>query len=343
MLLKTGACFTKELELNCPTVVACVAALPTGLAAAAGDLVLGKDGKYHALPAAPAAPAPQTLSLVGNTVTLSGGGGSITVPDLDTQDLSLVGNVLSLTNGGSVTLPSAPGQVAQVLSIAGSTVSLSDGGGSIVLPAAAGVTFATPAETVAGTSATLAVNPADLVARENIPAQTGLNVNVALIPAPTASQSPWGTNTLGETLHYAPGLGWKIVDNRYGAQVVQPAGSIPTPVSAWTTAISLITPRAGRIIATAHITVDNNTHTVWAGGLAINGITKSVSNVVDVGPGGTATAIGGGTSPYQTSSGNTVLTWAGDVSTGTVIAVQGFTSGTTGGVRLANLEYTYIN
>ena len=244
MLLKTGACFTNELELNCPTVVACVAALPTGLAAAAGDLVLGKDGKYHALPAAP---APQTLSLAGNTVTLSGGGGSITVPDLDTQDLSLVGNVLSLTNGGSVTLPSAPGQVAQTLSIAGSTVSLSGGGGSIVLPAAASVTFATPAETIAGTSTTLAVNPADLVARENIPAQTGLNVNVALIPAPTASQSPWGANTLGETLHYAPGLGWKIVEGRYGATVSLAANFTPTPGTiANFPGMAITMPRAGK-------------------------------------------------------------------------------------------------
>ena len=314
MLLKTGACFTNELELNCPTVVACVAALPTGLAAAAGDLVLGKDGKYHALPAAPAAPAPQTLSLVGNTVTLSGGGGSITVPDLDTQDLSLVGNVLSLTNGGS-----------------------------IVLPAAAGVTFATPAETVAGTSTTLAVNPADLVARENIPAQTGLNVNVALIPAPTASQSPWGVNTLGETLHYAPGLGWKIVDNRYGTQSVQPAGNIAAAPNAWVTALSLVAPRAGRIIVTGHLNVANSTHTSWAGGLAINGINKTANNADAVGPTGSATTLGGGSSPYNTSRGNTVVTWTGDVTAGTVIELQGIVLGSPGILNGGNLEYTYIN
>ena len=286
MLLKTGACFTNELELNCPTVVACVAALPTGLAAAAGDLVLGKDGKYHALPAAPAAPAPQTLS------------------------------------------------------IAGSTVSLSGGGGSIVLPAAAGVTFATPAETVAGTSTTLAVNPADLVARENIPAQTGLNVNVALIPAPTASQSPWGTNTLGETLHYAPGLGWKIVDNRYGTQSVQPAGNIAAAPNAWVTALSLVAPRAGRVIVTGHLNVANSTHTSWAGGLAINGINKTANNADSVGPNGTTAS---GASPYGTSSGNTVVTWTGDVTAGTVIELQGIVIGTSGILNFGNLEYTYIN
>lgn len=71
--------------------------------------------------------------------------------------------------------------------------------------------FATPAQTIAGTSTTTIVNPADLYARENIPAQTGLSNNVTAIPAPTASQSVWGVNLLGETLHYAPGLGWQIV------------------------------------------------------------------------------------------------------------------------------------
>ena len=106
--------------------------------------------------------------------------------DSDAQTLSLAGNTLSLTSGGSVTLP------------------------------AASVTFATPAETIAGTSTTLAVNPADLYARENIAAQTGLGLVLSAIPAPTASQSNWGVNTLGETLHYMPGVGWKIIDDKYG-------------------------------------------------------------------------------------------------------------------------------
>lgn len=76
--------------------------------------------------------------------------------------------------------------------------------------------FATPAETRAGTSTTTIVNPADLYARESIAAQTGVSNDVTAIPAPAAGQSPWATNLLGETLHYAPGLGWKIVDDRYG-------------------------------------------------------------------------------------------------------------------------------
>ena len=328
MLLKTGACFTKELELNCPTVVACVTALPTGLAAAAGDLVLGKDGKYHALPAAPAAPAPQTLSLVGNTVSLSGGGGSITVPDLDTQDLSLVGNVLSLTNGGSVTLPSAPGQVAQTLSIAGSTVSLSGGGGSIVLPAAAGVTFATPAETVAGTSTTLAVNPADLIARENIPAQTGLNADPALIPAPAANQSPWGVNTLGETLHYAPGLGWQIVANHAniagsGVDITHGGG----PSTAFAT---IPAPRAGKITVNYRAIVFGAG--TWQGQVFVNGVYRTSGNSI-----------------YEPLSAPTVRAESiniGTIALGDVITIAGFGSPGTatfnvqGSSAMPSIDYT---
>ena len=48
----------------------------------------------------------QTLSQTGNVVTLSGDGGSFTLPtDLDAQTLALTGNRLSISNGNSVTLP----------------------------------------------------------------------------------------------------------------------------------------------------------------------------------------------------------------------------------------------
>lgn len=50
----------------------------------------------------------QTLSQSGNTITLSNGGGSFQLPtltDTDAQTLSLVGNTLSISNGNSVTIP----------------------------------------------------------------------------------------------------------------------------------------------------------------------------------------------------------------------------------------------
>jgi hypothetical protein len=76
----------------------------------------------------------QTISQTGNTVTLSNGGGSFTLPtftDTDGQSLALTGNTLSISNGNSVTLPS---QVPQTISQTGNTVTLSNGGGSFTFP-----------------------------------------------------------------------------------------------------------------------------------------------------------------------------------------------------------------
>ena len=61
----------------------------------------------------------QTLSQAGNVVTLSGGGGSFTLPtDLDAQRLSLTGNQLSISNGNTVTIPvpTTPGKEPAVVS-----------------------------------------------------------------------------------------------------------------------------------------------------------------------------------------------------------------------------------
>jgi hypothetical protein len=76
----------------------------------------------------------QTISQSGNTITLSNGGGSITLPtfvDTDSQSLSLTGNTLSISNGNSVVLPTV---TPQTLSQSGNTVTLSNGGGSFNLP-----------------------------------------------------------------------------------------------------------------------------------------------------------------------------------------------------------------
>ena len=154
---------------------------------------------------------------------------------------------------------------AQTLSIAGQTLSLSGGGGSVAVPS---TVFATPAETIAGTATDLIVNPADLYARENILAQTGLGLVLSAIPAPAANQSPWGTNTLGETLHYMPGVGWKIVADLYGitgsgALAGQSAGTAARNVA------YLTMPRAGRV-------------TISLAGLALaNATTRMYGNVVD--------------------------------------------------------------
>jgi hypothetical protein len=365
MLLKTGACFTNELELPInQTVIAAV------FNDCNGD-PLTPGAQLAKCSDIPTAAAPQTLTLSGQTLSISGGN-SVTLPDQDTdaQQLSISGNVVSLTNGGSVTLPTTAAPVPQTLSISGNTVSLSGGGGSVLvpdndaqtlslsgntlsiaggnsvtLPAGATPVFATPAEAQAGTSTTLHINPADLVARENIPAQTGVSNDVTTIPAPTASQSPWAVNQLGEVLHYAPGVGWQVVNNRFGAQIVQPAGTIPTPVSAWATAVSLMAPRAGRVVVTGHIVVDSSMFSAVAGGIAVNGVNKTASNSDSVGPIGTPSTFAGssGTATHNISSVNAAISWTGNVAAGDIIQLQGITVAATGQMRLGNLEYTYIN
>jgi len=109
--------------------------------------------------------APQVLTQSGNIVSLSNGGGSFTLPtftDTDAQSLSLTGNTLSISNGNSVILPS---QVPQVLTQTGNTVSLSNGGGSFTLP-----TFSdTDAQSLTLTGNTLSISNGNSVV---LPSQT---------------------------------------------------------------------------------------------------------------------------------------------------------------------------
>jgi len=76
----------------------------------------------------------QTLTQSGNIITLSNGGGSFTLPtftDTDAQSLSLIGNNLSISNGNTVVLPTYTD--AQSLTITGNTLSISNGN-TITLP-----------------------------------------------------------------------------------------------------------------------------------------------------------------------------------------------------------------
>jgi hypothetical protein len=127
----------------------------TLLKAGAANTVLTTDASGNVVWAGFATAAPdqsatneiQTLSIAGSVVSLSLGGGSVTIPaEVDgsitneIQALSIAGNTVSLSlGGGSVTLPAeVDGSITneiQALSIAGNTVSLSLGGGSVTLPA----------------------------------------------------------------------------------------------------------------------------------------------------------------------------------------------------------------
>ncbi|MFN9110659.1 MAG: hypothetical protein ACK5XN_11385 [Bacteroidota bacterium] len=78
----------------------------------------------------------QTLTQVGNVVTLSKGGGSVTLIDTDQQQLSISAGkgTVRLSNGGAIQLAdSSSTNEIQVLSKSGNTLSLSKGGGSVNL------------------------------------------------------------------------------------------------------------------------------------------------------------------------------------------------------------------
>ncbi|MFN0174306.1 MAG: tail fiber domain-containing protein [Saprospiraceae bacterium] len=137
--------------------------LPTGTTYTAGSGI-GIAGNVISATDASATNEIQALSIAGQTLSLSNGGGSIMLPsEVDAsitneiQALSLSGANLSLSNGGgTVTLPTGTTYTAgsgigiagnvisatdasvtneiQALSIAGQTLSLSNGGGSVSIP-----------------------------------------------------------------------------------------------------------------------------------------------------------------------------------------------------------------
>jgi hypothetical protein len=82
----------------------------------------------------------QVLSLNGNQLNLSNGGGSVTLASgTDSQTLSVNGNQLSISNGNSVSLPQDgdgnSSNEIQTLSLNGNQLNLSNGGGSVTLSA----------------------------------------------------------------------------------------------------------------------------------------------------------------------------------------------------------------
>lgn len=172
--------------------------------------------------------------------------------------------------------------------VAGTTQVLGKDGQYHALPAAAApITFATPAETITGTSTTLAVNPADLYTRENISAQTGLGLVLSAIPAPTASQSNWGVNTLGETLHYMPNIGWKIVSDKYHQTVATPITAAAS--GTWLTGIPVVAPRTGLVIISGFGSVaSTSTVGTAATSIFINGSQQTQANMDTAGSSGTA-------------------------------------------------------
>jgi hypothetical protein len=247
---------------------------------------------------------------------------------------AVAGDLVIGADGQKHALPTFGGTDSQALSIAGNVISLTNGG-SVTLPASATV-FATPAQTIAGASTTLSVNPADLVARENIPAQTGFFNDVSFIPAPTASQSPWGQNVLGETLHYAPGLGWKIVDNQYSTTIKRTSSNAVALAANTLTQVSLlIAPRAGLIVVAANVSTNSVGNLAQSGGISINGVFVSFDNPGTIGLSGANPDI------YAISSNNAAAAWTGRVAAGDIIESTAITLNGTG-TAYGELSLTYI-
>ena len=95
-----------------------------GLKTTAGEIIYSVN-----LPDSSSTNELQSISQTGNIITLSQGGGSVTIVDNDKQTLALVGQNLSIAGGNTVTLPDKD---QQTLSLSGNTVSIT-GGNSITL------------------------------------------------------------------------------------------------------------------------------------------------------------------------------------------------------------------
>jgi hypothetical protein len=168
----------------------------------------------------------------------------------------------------------------------------------------------------------------------------GLSLILSAIPAPTATQSPWGVNTLGEIVHYAPGLGWRIVDNRWFEESLTYVNTAPTQ-GAWQLGASVTAPRAGRVIITgwAEATImAGGVITSSAVGLARNGAVIEQHNVGAISPVGTPFPAAGGSSPADI---HMAFSFATTVTAGEVFSAAGLVFSTW---QIRNkIQITYTN
>jgi hypothetical protein len=191
--------------------------------ALSGNILSISNGNSVTLPPA------QTLTQAGNTISLSQGGGTITLPpytDTDGQSLALSGNTLSISNGNSVTLPPA-----QTLTQAGNTISLSQGGGSFTLP-----TFTdTDAQSLALSGNILSIsNGNSVMLPPNVPqtiSQSGNTITLSQgggsVTLPTNTDTDQQTLSLtGNVLHISNGN--SVVLPAHGPQSITQNGAIVT-------------------------------------------------------------------------------------------------------------------
>jgi hypothetical protein len=158
--------------------------------------------------------------------------------------------------------------------------------------------------------------------------KTGVSNDVTAVPAPAAGESEWAVNLLGETLHYAPGLGWKIVDNKYDAAV---GGNVAiTSANTWTTVASLVAPRAGKVIINANVGAAQNgtTYTGVSSRITVAGNQYTVDNSDIVGFAG-----------FKHTN-NASLSTIATVAAGDIIAISSIITADTG-TSSGELRYIY--
>jgi hypothetical protein len=97
------------------------------------------------------------------------------------------------------------------------------------------------------------------------------------------------------------------------------------------------------VIVTGHVYVENSSHASCTGSIHINGILKTWSNSTGVGVLLTDTELVGGASTHEISKVNAAVSWTGDVTAGSILAVRGLTLITAGRVSSGEIEYTYLN
>lgn len=106
----------------------------------------------------------QTLSLTGTTLSITGGNSlNLSAINTDSQTLTISGNNLSITGGNTIALPTLTeidGSITneiQILSISGNTISLTNGG-SIILPAEVDGSITNEIQTISKTGSTITLS-----------------------------------------------------------------------------------------------------------------------------------------------------------------------------------------
>ena len=245
----------------------------------------------------------QTLSQSGNTVTLSNGGGTFTLPtftDTDSQSLNLTGNTLSISNGNSVTLPTYT-DVPQTISQTGNTITLSNGGGTFTLP-----TFTdTDSQSLNLTGNTLSIsngNSVTLPTYTDVPqtiSQTGNTITLSngggTFTLPTFTDADAQSLTLtGNTLSISNGNSVTLPTYTDVPQTLSQAGNIVTLSNSG----GSFTLPTTNVVAGNNITVTGNGSTATP--FQISAIDKSL--YADNGTIDQATTIGGNRIVYMNNS-----------------------------------------